>query len=220
MKTTILLIAVTIVVAAAAQADTIYIEAKGTVIAKTMASGEFPTVNEGDPVILEFSVDPGIIYDDTLTQRGYLMDHASFLLTIGSLEVELSGFHEVYIDPYFLIADDFPDESGDADHFAAASETMINELFKHLQLDVQHPDGGEFYLAFDVAYDAGTIVAPDILPAVGVYGQTDLLRQDFAVRYGMGFNDSINISYSQLTISTSPTSTESGSWSRVKAMYR
>jgi hypothetical protein len=220
MKTMVILIALTIVVAASAQADTVYIEAKGTVIDKTMASGEFPTVNVGDPVTLEFSVNSGTVYEDALMQRGYLMNHASFLLTLGTLEVELSGFHEVYFDPYFLIANDFPDESGDADHFAAASETVINELFKHLQLDMQHPDGGEFYLAFDVAYDTGTIYSKDILPAAGVYGQSSLLRQDFAIRYGMGFNDSINISYSQLTISTSPTSTESGSWGRVKALYR
>lgn len=185
-----------------------------------MASGEFPTVGVGDPVTLEFSVNSGIVYEDSLMQRGYLMDHASFLLTLGTLEVDLSGFHEVYYDPYFLIANDFPDESGDADHFAAASETAINELFKLLLLDVQHPDGGQFNLKFDVAYATGTISSRDILPAAGVYGQSGLLRQDFAVRYGMGFNDSINISYSQLTISTSPTSTERGSWGRVKALYR
>jgi len=205
MRKVAIVLAVTILVAATAQASPLNVSATGSVYFNGVGAPPLSGVLSGETATMSFQVDsddwvelaPGDV-------RGYVIDNSTFSLSFtGGVAVGLAPG-----TAYFCLVDGFPVSDG---FFVSASATSPGGV-------PLTQDPVQFNL--DLGYEGDTLTSLDIIDAKGVYAFDGLTR------FGMGlwqiFPDNVvmGIEFEYLSIANEPVSVDESSWSRVKAMYR
>jgi len=197
--------------AVTAAATPVSVTVTGTVEYNQVTIGEFASVSPGDPVTLSFMVDSDNFLDSaSFPTRGYVINEASFLLTMGPASALLySPFPGT---PYFVLRDNDPAVDG----FFLSTGT---DFPVGLQLDEPANGAGTrfFKSYFNVSYDGSLLSSLDILDAIGTYGFGGLNVFGFWVE-DLSFQP-IGFIFESLTIA-GPVSVEGSSWGSIKNLYR
>ena len=215
MKLFLMLTAALTLLAGGAMAEIVTIECIGEVEYNQVNQGIFADVNSGDAVYATFTVDSDV-YEPSpggYGVRGYVVDVASFQLTIGS------------VGPVPLVN---PQPNGEVTYFSLRNaDPVADGLFMANQIDWDNnlpkldvPGGIDDYFSFHwaIGYTEETFSSLDILDAVGSYDFTGLTS--FYTTIADAFADPIGLIPMQTIISTGTVATETGTMSSIKAMYR
>jgi hypothetical protein len=206
---TVMLLAV--LFAVPASADEVVVEIQGEVEYNQVNSGLFADVMSGDPVTITFTLDSDNYLDsDTYNTRGYVIDHASFNQTMGSVNIGLLDPYTDGFTPYFVLRDGDPV----ADGFIFSHGT---DWPASLWLNEPGNLDDWFGSHFEVGYEGDVLSSLDILDAIGTYDYTGLTSFYFTVQDAWA--DAIGLIFTQMTISSS-VATENSSWTDVKNLYR
>jgi hypothetical protein len=211
MKTAIVALVLLTLTATAAMAEIVNVSVIGTVEYNAVRSGRFATVQPGDAAAFTFTVDSNnFLNSSSYPTRGYIIDQASFLVTLGSVSAVLqSPFAGT---PYFVVRNNDPAVDG----FFLSLGT---DFPSGLTLDVPANVAGTrfFESRFNVTYGGTRLSSLDILGALGTYDYTGLTVFGFAID-DLG-NDPIGINFVQLVISA-PVPVEDTTWGELKALYQ
>jgi len=209
MKTAIALVAV-MLVAGAAHAVMVDVVVTGEVVWNQVSFGEFAVVNSGDPVTLAFTVDSeDFLNSGTYNTRGYVIDTASFSLTMGAA---VAGAQDPFPGvPYFVLRDNDPV----ADGFFISTDNV--DWPTGVPTDEPAQIDPYFVSTCEVGYTGDTLSSLDILDALGTYTYDGLTSFYFNVNDGPF--EAIGFDFFQMVISGS-SPVEDSSWGRVKALYR
>ena len=111
MKTAIVALVLLTLTATAAMAEIVNVSAIGTVEYNAVRSGRFATVRPGDAAAFTFTVDSNnFLNSASYPTRGYVIDQASFLVTLGSVSAVL---HSPFAGtPYFVVRNNDPAVDG------------------------------------------------------------------------------------------------------------
>ncbi|MCP3903119.1 MAG: hypothetical protein GY715_05730 [Planctomycetes bacterium] len=175
----ILAVVATTLVTSTAFAETVQVTVTGVVEYNDFFSGPFSTVSANDDAILSFTVDSNdFVNHPTLPTRGYVIDQASYTLTLGTLVVGLQDPFPAPDTPYFVIRNDDPAVDG---FFTATS----------LSADIGVPTdvpgglgGANFVSNWKTTYGGDLLKTLDILDAVGTYDFTGLTVFNWAIEDG------------------------------------
>jgi len=194
MRAAILFVVVAAITAIPAQAEVVYVEVTGFVEYNQVWFGAFADVNAGDPVTLYFEVDSdNFVNSSFFPTRGYIIDTASYSLTMGSVTV---GMMDPYPStPYFVLRDNDPAVDG---FFTAEN---VDWPYPQVRLD----EWGRldiFRNAYEVGYTGDTLSSLDIIDAEGFYDYTGLTNYYFTVIDG--WFDAIGLWWQTMTISRIP----------------
>jgi len=211
MKFATVFLLVTVIFAVPVLADQVQVEILGEVEYNQVSFGEFANVNSGDLVTITFNLYSDDYLDsDTYNTRGYVIDHASFSQTLGSVTVALLSPYPDGLTPYFVLRDNDP--AADGFIFSHGTDWPTS-----LTLDEPANIDPYFGSHFEVGYTGDVLASLDILDAIGTYDYDGLTSFYFTVTDGPF--DAIGLIFTQMTISGT-VATESSSWSNVKALYR
>jgi hypothetical protein len=210
MKTAIVVLVLLALTATAAMAEIVNVSMIGTVEYNAVRSGRFATVRPGDASSFTFTVDSNnFINSASYPTRAYVIDQASFLVTLGTVTAVLhSPFSGT---PYFVVRNNDPAVDG---FFLSLGTDIPSGLTLDAPANVA---GTRFFEArFNVTYEGTRLSSLDILGALGSYDYTGLSVFGFAID-DLG-NDPIGITFSQLTISA-PVPAGKTTWGGLKALY-
>lgn len=215
MSRIVIFLAVTALLATGATAETVTIEFIGSVEYNQINQGVFADVNSGDAVYASFNVDS----DDWVASpggygvRGYVVDLASFELTIGSAgPVNLLNPQPDGETTYFSLRNDDPA----ADGFFIANE--VDWDYNLPKLDAPGGIDPWFNFHWTVGYTGDTFSSLDILDGLGTYDYTGLTS--FYTVIGDAWADAMGLEFVQTIISTGTVATESSTMGSIKAIYR
>ena len=215
MKILLMLTAALTLLACGAMAETVTIEFIGSVEYNQINEGIFADVNSGDAVYAAFTVDSDV-YEASpggYGVRGYIVDVASFELTIGSVgPVALVNPQPNDETTYFSLRNDDPAVDG----FFIANE--IDWDYNLPKLDEPGGIDPYFTLHWTVGYTGDTFSSLDILDAVGSYDYTGLTN--FYTVIADAWADAMGLEFVQTIISTGTVATDASTMSSIKAMYR
>jgi hypothetical protein len=194
MRAAVMFVILAAVAVIPAQAETVRVEVTGFVEYNQVWFGPFADVVSGDPVTLYFEVDSdNFVNSMSFPTRGYPIDLASYLLTVGPVTV---GLLDPYPStPYFVLRDNDPAVDG---FFTAENvdwpypQVRLNEWG---WLDI-------FRSAYEVGYTGDTLSSLDIIDAEGFYDYTGLTNYYFTVVDG--WFDAIGLWWQTMTISRIP----------------
>ena len=208
MRRPAIALACCLLLAGAAQAETLMVGASGQVGFNGITTPPLNGVGSGDQVTLSFLVDSENFTDgipgDT---RGYVIDESSFALSFSSgVVVGLLNPFPAGETPYFTLVDGFPISDGFFVSTSAVSPGGVPLEQTPINFNL------------DLGYVGGTLGSLDILDAVGVYDFDGLTRFGFNLWRIAPDNVVMDIDFQQLTIGQLVPVAES-SWSRVKALY-
>jgi hypothetical protein len=194
MKVAMVFVIVAAVAAIPVQAEVVSVEVTGFVEYNQVWFGAFADVNPGDLVTLYFEVDSdNFVNSSYYPTRGYIIDTASYALTMGSVTV---GMMDPYPStPYFVLRDNDPA----ADGFFVAEN--VDWPYPQVQLD----EWGRldiFRNSYEVGYTGDTLSSLDIIDAEGFYDYTGLTNYYFTVIDG--WFDAIGLWWQTMTISRIP----------------
>jgi hypothetical protein len=207
---TLLLLAMSLFVAADAHADLVMVSATGTVTFNGITTPPLNGVTAGETAVVSFEVDSNNSVDgipgDT---RGYVIDQPSFSLAFsGGVSVGLVSPFPAGQTPYFTLVEGFPVSDG----FFVSTSNVSPGGVPISQTPIQ--------FNLDLGYIGSTLTSLDILDAQGTYGFTGLTR--FAFNLWQAFPDNVvlDIEFASLTIEAQPTATDASSWGKVKALFK
>ena len=149
------------------QIETVEVTAFGVVEFNQITAPPLGDVNPGDQVVMTFLLDPDVFIDSTTyPTRGYVIDPASFVLTLGTTVMSLQDPFPPGLTPYFVLRDNDPVVDG---FFVATSVDFpvgvpINQTGVFDQ----------FAANYSVTYGGDALVSLDILDALGIYNFTGL----------------------------------------------
>ncbi|MCA9291745.1 MAG: hypothetical protein KDA25_11500 [Phycisphaerales bacterium] len=158
-------------------ADIVDVTINGEVEYNQINQGDFSQVNAGDSAVLTFQVDSNVFTNSgSFPTRGYHIDPASFVLTIGSVVVGLQNPFPGGDTPYFVLRNNDPAVDGFfiADNVDFPTGVPLN----------QGGAFGQFRNDFSVGYTGDTLSSLDILDAVGTYDYTGLTSFNWAIDDG------------------------------------
>jgi hypothetical protein len=209
MRKSIIVLAIVLFVAVNAQAVVVTVEATGQVGYNGIGDPPLNGVNPGEQVVMSFTVDYDNIVDgNTGDTRGYVIDHASFVLSFsGGVDIGLIDPFPGGVTPYFALVEGFPVSDG----FFVSTSSFSPGGVPLAQDPVN--------FNFDLGYEGDTLESLDILDALGVYSFDGLTR--FGFNFWQIFPDNVimDCDFEALTIDA-PVPTAESSWGAVKAMYR
>jgi len=179
MKFAMMFVVVAAIAVVPAQAETVFVEVTGFVEYNQVWFGAFADVNAGDPVRLYFEVDSdNFVNSSYYPTRGYLIDPASYSLTLGSVYGRNDGAYPS--TPYFVLRDNDPAVDGFFDRREcrlAVSADPAQRVGKARHLP-QRLRGG---LTMSIVVDPGDIFGPD-----GFYDYDGLTNYYFTVVRRLG----------------------------------
>jgi hypothetical protein len=197
LRTVIILVAAMAIMTLPAQAVMVEVEVTGVVEFNQVNFGEFADANSGDPANVSFIVDSDNFVDSSnFPTRGYVVDHASFQLTLGTASAGLASPYPAGRTPYFVLRDNDPAVDG---FFFA--DNNVDFPFPGLPLD-EPGQFGPFTSNYQVTYLGDTLMSLDILEALGTYTFDGLTVFNYAV--GDGPLDAIGLIFEQMTIRAVP----------------
>ncbi|MHC4589915.1 MAG: hypothetical protein ACYTAQ_11415, partial [Planctomycetota bacterium] len=190
MKTATAILAAVAAVAGPAQAVMVEVTVTGTVVFNGIGDPPLGDAMPGDPALLTFLVDSDNFVDgipgDT---RGYEIDQASFVLTIGPAMVGLAAPFPPGETPYFTLVDGFPVSDGffvSTSPFSPGGVPLEQEPFE---------------ANVDLGYVGGTLDSLDILDALGIYDFDGLTMFGFNLWSIFPDNVVMELDFEQMTIS-------------------
>lgn len=200
----------TLILFASAQASPVDVTARGTVVFNGITTPPLNAVTAGQQAIASFTVDSNNFVDgvpgDT---RGYVINQASFSLSFsGGASVGLLSPFPAGQTPYFSLVEGFPASDGFFVSTSPISPGGVPLSQAPLQFNL------------DLGYVGSTLSTLDIEDAKGIYGFVGLTRFGFNLWQTVPDNIRMEIDFVDLTIANEPVSTDSPSWSGVKALYR
>jgi len=197
MKAILILIIAAATLVVPVQAETVMVEATGTVEWNQVRFGTFADVNAGDPVTMSFQLDSDEFLDSSFyPTRGYGIDLTSYSLTLGSVTIGLYDPWPAGQTPYFVLRDNDPAVDG---FFVATNNVdwpwpgLFLDEWGRLDIFTSH---------LEVGYTGDTLSSLDILDALGTYSYDGLTNFYFTVNDD-GF-EPIGIDFTQMTISLLP----------------
>ncbi len=186
---TTLIIVLGIGLGSVARADFVEVTATGTVDFNLISSGELAGVNAGDAVTLTFLLDVDDFLDSAMfPTRGYVIDPASFDLSIGAATLDLANPFPG--TPYFVIRNDDPAVDG---FFIGTSP----DGFEGVPTD-EPGIFGDFGFNYLVTYGNDPLPSLDILDATGTYDFNGLTVFSFGISDGPV--DALGIVFEEMTI--------------------
>ena len=207
----IILLSLMVVAAGAVQAETYHVEMVGAVEFSQVTFGIFADVVAGDAVLVQFDVDSDNYLDSTsFPTRGYVIDHPTYLLTIGGVSVGLQDPYAEGMTPYFVIRDNDPAVDG---FFLSNGPDWPTGVFVNEPANV-----GDFFAStFEVAYTNDPLPSLEIGDAVGTYAYDSISSYYFSLNDGPF--EAMFFEFVSLTISGGGVSVEPKSWSEVKSLF-
>lgn len=160
-----LIIAALCAAAATANATVVRVDVVGEVDFNVIRSGQFAGMAPGTPATMSFLLDSNNFQNGTLfPTRGYVIDEASFDLTIGGSSAGMASPYPAGQTPYFILRNNDPAVDG----FLLGSNP-----------DAGFPDGvwtdspalidTSFHALFLATYGGSTLSSLDIVDAAGTY---------------------------------------------------
>ena len=177
-----------------AAAVPVHVEVTG-VVDYNVIRGDMSVVKSGDPVVMGFDIDSNVYVDSaSFPTRGYVIDAASFAMTVGGVPVLFDDPQPV--PAYFVLRDNDPAVdgffmSGGSVDFPFPTTVHIPGLTPEHELD--------FLSTFA---DGTTLTSLNILDAVGTYGTDNLSVYNWTIgRFG---NPGAEYVYQTITITAVP----------------
>jgi hypothetical protein len=209
MKKLAIALTITLLGAAAAQADLVEVRARGTVLFNGITTPPLNAVAAGQLTQMVFTVDSGNFVEgvpgDT---RGYVIDQPSFhLMFSGGVNIGLLNPFPAGQTPYFALVDGFPVSDG----FFVSTSALSPGGVPLSQTPIQ--------ANLDLGYVGTTLGSLDILAAIGTYGFTGLTRFSFNLWRVVPDNVVMDIDFTDLTLVT-PLPVEPSTWGEVKAHFQ
>lgn len=181
--------------AASASADLVKVSIYGTVFSNQVTAPPLGGNGPGSAVSVTFLLDSNsFVNSPNFPVRGYVIDQASFQMTVGSGTVGLANPFPGGETPYFVVRDNDPAVDG-----------------FYMSTGVDFPFGvplaqqgifGAFHNDFSVSYQGDTLSSLDILGAVGTYSFDGLSSYFWAVTDGPF--EAIGIDYDHMVIEVVP----------------
>jgi hypothetical protein len=202
-------VAIGVLMAATAQAETVTVTAMGTVVFNLITEPPLSGVAAGEQVSMTFDVDSDNYVEgipgDT---RGYEIMQPSFTLSFsGGVSMGLADPFPPAETPYFTLVEGFPVSDG----FFVANSAVSPGGVPLAQ------DPMSFNL--DLGYEGATLATLDILDALGVYDYTGLTRFGFNLWRNFPGNVGMEMDYEQMTIATA-VPVEPSTWGAVKELFQ
>jgi hypothetical protein len=195
MRRVIPILAITVFLVAAAQADVVTVSATGQVVFNAIGDPPLNGVNSGDGVVMSFTVDSDNFMEgvpgDT---RGYEIDQSSFSLTFDTpLTVGLLDPFPAGQTPYFTLVDGFPVSDGFFVSTSAISPGGVPLEQEPVNFNL------------DLGYTGDTLSSLNILDALGTYAFDGLTRFGFNFWSISPDNVGLDVDFAQMTIVPEPT---------------
>lgn len=183
--------------AAGANAATVQVDIYGEIEYNAIRDGILSSANVpgGSAVHISFLLDSTqFVNDSDFPTRGYLINHASFTATYGSVTVGLQNPYPYASAPFFVVRNNDPMVDGfflsNGTAWPFAPTTDVPGAFDN------------FGTAFEVSYDVDRLSSLDIMGALGSYDYTGL--STFYMATVDGGMDAMGILYTGMTISEVP----------------
>lgn len=181
--------ALLLALASSSSAQVVTVTVTGEIDFNQTLPGPFSGVAVGDVATFTFELDPVSYVDSTTAPlRGYIIDAASFDLSVGGVTPGLAPISQ----PFFSLRDDDSERDGflfteEFDFFSGVPLDAIGSL-------------GEYRLYFSLEYVESTIFSLDIQSAAGTYDLTGLTAFNWTITDGAF--DALGLTFTSLTIST------------------
>lgn len=178
--------------ASVSNAQTIEVEVLGHVISNYASGGlVFGDVEVGDPVSMSYSIDAAdaISAPTAPHRRGYVVDLASFEMTVGGVDVPLYP----QPTPFYLVLEVDPDTPYSKLHLSHDLEQPFD-----IGMGLNGPSGFPLMLGNGYWLNEGLITTLDIATAAGSYDLDDYLSSGWG--FDTGFQQYIDFSPVSMTI--------------------
>jgi hypothetical protein len=176
-------------------AETVEVTAVGVVEFNQIAAPPLGDVDPGDQVVLTFTVDSDVFVNSaTYPTRGYVIDPASFVFTLGTTVMSLQDPFPPGQTPYFVLRDNDPAVDG---FFVATSVDF--------PIGVPINQTGvidQFVANYSVTYGGDALSSLDILSALGTYDFTGLTVYHWTVDDGPF--EPLGVMFGEMTIAEEP----------------
>lgn len=151
----------------AASAQTVTVTVEGFVEFNQISAPPLGNAGVNDVAVLTFEIDATDFVDSAnFPTRGYVIDQASFVLTLGSTSIGLKSPYGPGDTPYFVLRDNDP---------AVDGFFIANSVDFPIGVELAQVGGfGDFENNFSVGYTGSTLGSLDVLDACGAYDFTGL----------------------------------------------